>query len=317
MLWANQEKNVIYRWGGDGSYGTTTVGDDNLHLWVFTPDDNGGGKWGIQSPGNPSVFSEVFSAGSAGGAVCGGVGFSLGGFGSAASDHKLGDNPFGSNLPLPGILQFDFSTSKWSNESTTPLTNVGSVIRDNLACLDDVKGISGKGMLVAVGGAATSAQAATDNAIQLIDMSNITVYDSKNNKWFSQKATGDVPEGRTWAAMTGAVAKDGSFNIYMYGGDSPTNGILSDISILSLPAFHWFKTDIVSPPRVLAKMVVAKNQIISMGGVPEEFNWTTPDPWVETIGVLDMQKLQWKTSFDPNAPTYDSPQMVKDYYKSS
>lgn len=39
-----------------------------------------------------------------------------------------------------------------------------------------------------------------------------------------------------------------------------------------------------------------------------------PDPFLQGIGVFDMTNLVWKDSYDPNATSYKSPKIVKDWY---
>ena len=38
------------------------------------------------------------------------------------------------------------------------------------------------------------------------------------------------------------------------------------------------------------------------------------DPWTQGIGVFDLTAMQWKTSYDPNAAPYITPDAVKAYY---
>jgi hypothetical protein len=60
--------------------------------------------------------------------------------------------------------------------------------------------------------------------------------------------------------------------------------------------------------------------MLSMGGVDGENRTftapTTADPWTYGIGILDMTELQWTNSYNPDAPAYDSPTVVKEWYKA-
>lgn len=58
--------------------------------------------------------------------------------------------------------------------------------------------------------------------------------------------------------------------------------------------------------------------MLSMGGVDDENRTftapTTADPWTYGIGILDLTELKWTDSYDPDAPAYDSPAVVKEWY---
>lgn len=60
--------------------------------------------------------------------------------------------------------------------------------------------------------------------------------------------------------------------------------------------------------------------MLSMGGVDGENRTftapTTADPWTYGIGVLDMTELKWTDSYDPDAPDYESPTVVNDWYNA-
>ena len=74
-------------------------------------------------------------------------------------------------------------------------------------------------------------------------MQEILLYDIANSKWYTQKATGEVPEQRRRFCAGVVWAEDrSSYNIYLYGGLGVPAGLgFDDIYILSIPSFRWIK----------------------------------------------------------------------------
>ena len=203
----------MYRWGGDGSYGLTTSAE-SIHLYVFTPDGSGGGSWATQAPANQDVFGSILSGTKGGAAVCDGTAFYLGGYGSVASDTRLMENAFGSNLPLPGLLTYDIGTRDWANLSSVPISSpYGAIEYASTTCISGLQGTVPGGLIVTLGGQTSSPQAATTGMTELVDMSNITIYDQVNKQWYWQKATGNIPIGRVEFCSVGAAAQDGTYNM--------------------------------------------------------------------------------------------------------
>ena len=75
--------------------------------------------------------------------------------------------------------------------------------------------------------------------------------------------------------------------------------------------------------------VVGNRQMISIDGRvnnASEYNLdnsdsnpdsSLPDPWPHGIGIFDMTTMQWKTSYDPNAAPYKTPNAIKAYYEQN
>jgi hypothetical protein len=38
------------------------------------------------------------------------------------------------------------------------------------------------------------------------------------------------------------------------------------------------------------------------------------DPWTHGLGIFDMSTLKWTNTYNANAPNYEQPSMVKQYY---
>lgn len=58
--------------------------------------------------------------------------------------------------------------------------------------------------------------------------------------------------------------------------------------------------------------------MISYGGLlqDDKDGLSVNDDLPHGIGIFDMVKLEWTTSFDPNMDQYDSPDQVKEWYKN-
>lgn len=93
----------------------------------------------------------------------------------------------------------------------------------------------------------------------------------------------------------------------------------SDIYVLSLPLFRWFKvTPPNTPKRQLHSCVLAgKRQMVSYGGLDAKAStdaWKSSDPWANTLGIFDLNTLQWKDEFDPDLGEYEMPDEIKKAY---
>lgn len=105
-------------------------------------------------------------------------------------------------------------------------------------------------------------------------------------------------------------------NSFVYGGVTAKNVGFGSMHILSIPAFHWFSVDVETDPRVGHACVTNGNgQMIVVGGTDAASSWAKFDPWANGLGVFDMVDLEWKNQYDSGGRDYDSPQMVKDYYR--
>jgi hypothetical protein len=102
---------------------------------------------------------------------------------------------------------------------------------------------------------------------------------------------------------------------YVLGGMKPITGdVFNDLYVLSLPGFVWFKANYTAAvgrgyQRCLA---TGNSQMIVLGGYVQP----TPDVWSQGIGVYDLPSMSERSSYDPKAPSYDTPQAVKDWYKN-
>lgn len=103
---------------------------------------------------------------------------------------------------------------------------------------------------------------------------------------------------------------------FMYGGRDGHGDTSSDVYILSLPGFVWFKAEVESTPRLHHACAVAGNrQLLVSGGISKVWDFKESDPWRHALGVFDMTELKWKDFFDSSPREYESPTVVQDWYK--
>ena len=107
---------------------------------------------------------------------------------------------------------------------------------------------------------------------------------------------------------------------FLYGGSSfSTSATFDDVYVLSLPGFVFFKADGPSTKRGgQACVTVGNRQMLSIGGtegnLPFPDSLLKPDPWKNGLGIFDLTAMKWTSSYNHQAPAYDSPQVVKQWY---
>lgn len=201
-LWPDNSGDRLYRWGGRDYFGLTG-GAENVRLWVFTPDQEGGGEWAIQPPANPNVFSSIRRAHLGSSATCEGMGFYLAGLGDPSSDVRYSRG----NIPVSGLLTFDMASKVWSNESSASFAYpYGMSFGGQAVCAmaHDTK------LVFFLGGRALRGR---ESHPQWLTFSNITFYDPEAKVWYWQRATGDTPHVRHSFCAAGIRGRDGTFEM--------------------------------------------------------------------------------------------------------
>lgn len=208
-FWADESTSTIYRWGGERSF-QVPMPEDQVALWGFKPDNDGqNGTWGKQTPWDSDFFDELVASTNGASAVCGKKGFWVGGYGKESSDPAFADVHVNSIPAVPGILEYDFDSRKWKNDSTVPMNSPhGTFINGMAAC---AQGYEANPVVVLLGGYEPEPQRIQETP-HLRGMDNITFWDPTESKWHWQRATGDVPEGKGKACSVG-VQGDGTYEM--------------------------------------------------------------------------------------------------------
>jgi hypothetical protein len=197
-LWYDQQNHKVYKWGG-----WPYNGNDTSVLSTFTPTVYGTVNW-TQAPdpagnglvqSNPSIFSAAF--------VTSDTNFySLGG--------SLGEPSFTPFTAVQGLVDYNFVTNTWTNESSTSATQSGLLVSGGAAY---ASGFGKAGFLIFLGGLVPSTQVFEPSGAQLADMSVIILYDISSGKWYHQTATGTIPPPRQFFCLVGSSSTEGSFEM--------------------------------------------------------------------------------------------------------
>lgn len=239
--------------------------------------------------------------------------------GSSQQTQSLNSYP---KLFLEGMIMINTTSQTAFNISTDAA--VGGLPRTRGGAAY-IPGIGGSGILAVMGGTyKPSASLDGQEMTSFANMGNITIFDVgaylRNNSeqlWYSQNATGEIPEPRAYFCTVMVSAPDSSsHNIYLYSGQGPNNLVYDDIYVLSIPSFTWTKVFNGSSPRFGQTCHKVGNQMITVGGKDKvDLAQQLPCDWEEAgIGILNMSDLQWGSQFLPEDQTgpYSVPGKVQE-----
>ncbi|RPA77492.1 hypothetical protein BJ508DRAFT_417029 [Ascobolus immersus RN42] len=230
-----------------------------------------------------------------------GKGFALGGRMAQGSYMDSNSQVRTSN---PGMVLSQFSSmliydskqngGTWTNQTTELDTNESGT-------LNVVEGVGKEGLLVFLGGN-------TGDETQWRSLRTIQVYDIEAGRWYQQDTTatsGFYPPERIHHCTVAASSPDGSsHNIYMYGGWASTKNTLSDVWVLSLPAFHWTRLSTTGgdgvPRMDMACEAVGRDNryMFVFGGDPGLGPAQKCDKDTKPGQLLDLTTGQWGRRFD-------------------
>lgn len=203
VLWADETSNTIYSYGGD-LVGTNSSYAKSKQFFKFSPSTSSSsssvaagsvGTWSTAQPADAFTFSQLYTPSRSSFVACNGVGYSLGGYGTGNTDDRFAD----SNLPLPGMVSYNFATRVWSNTSiadafsgpSTPGGIRGYFPTNGAAvCLPDL-GEAGVLMFLTGGGLSANGRASVP-----VPLDDVLLYDIARRKW-------------TWQGTQGGEGGDG------------------------------------------------------------------------------------------------------------
>ncbi|KAA8651738.1 hypothetical protein EYZ11_000059 [Aspergillus tanneri] len=219
---------------------------------------------------------------------------------------------------LDGLIVIDMKSKSATNVSTDSLRDSPRV-KGGMTYLSNV---GSSGVLVAVGGVTKPSSDSSDSndgtyvtfdQIDFLDVSSLA-NDNSNGTWYAQKASGDIPSGRTDFCLVSASAKDNSsHNIYMYGGKG-ANEAYDDIYVLSIPSFTWTKIYQGTSPRYGHTChLVANRQMLTVGGTTSSDLASYCDWEEKGVAIFDMStsgSSKWGSVYNAYAPAYQVPDTV-------
>ncbi|KAI1432804.1 hypothetical protein GGR50DRAFT_696687 [Xylaria sp. CBS 124048] len=309
--WIDDSAQSLYTWGGftiDGS-------SPSQALWELAADGHGGGSWSQVTQRDYSDFSKLKGTFSTAFTQTKTAGFSFGGAITHASDGSVKKGLPG--YAAPGLVSYNFGTGEWKNSSTSSFGGYGT----SLNARAEYVPFGPNGLILFIGGSETPVDA-TNSSIVEMNWNSISMVDPVTNQWYKQRTTGTKPPTIESHCSVGVPGPNGTYEIFIYGGVSDQiSGTSPGVYVLSLPGFVFFQGPQDAPSRTDHQCVVVgkgQRQMLSHGGVDllskTATGLATPDPWTYGIGVLDMTELKWSDSYDSNAPSYDSPAQVKEWY---
>lgn len=311
--WTDASTKSLYTWGGF----TTNGASPDQALWRFAADGSGGGAWKQVTQRDFLTFSKLKGTFGAAFTQTGDVGLAFGGAVTKSSDGSVAKEIPG--YATPGLVSYNFRTGEWDNSTTTTYGGYGT----SLNARAEYVPFGPNGMVLFLGGAETPVDATNETIVEM-SWNHIHMVDPVTKKWHMQATSGSKPPTIESHCSVGVPGPNGTYEIFLYGGVSDQIRDTSpEVYVLSLPGFVFFKGPTDAPPRSDHQCAVigkGQRQMLSVGGVDGENRTftapTTADPWTYGIGVLDMTELKWTDSYDPDAPDYESPTVVNEWYNA-
>ncbi|KAI1122143.1 hypothetical protein F5Y10DRAFT_81448 [Nemania abortiva] len=309
--WTDPSTSSFYTWGGFTSNGSSP----SQELWRFMADGSGGGSWTQVTQRDFADFLKLKGTFGTAFTQTQDVGFALGGAVTTSSDGSVDKKIPG--YATPGLVSYNFRTGEWDNRTTAEYGGYGTSLNARAESVP----FGANGMILFLGGAETPVDATNETIVET-SWNHISMVDPVTNKWYKQATSGIKPPTIESHCSVGVPGPNGTYEIFLYGGVSDQLRDTSpEVYVLSLPGFVFFKGPEDAPPRSDHQCAIVgegQRQMLSMGGVDDENRTftapTTADPWTYGIGILDMTELKWTDSYDPDAPAYDSPAIVKAWY---
>ena len=192
-LWFDEKRNLIYCFGGFRTFIMDSLDPTPWEsMWAFTPDGRGSGNWKeVLGPMGTKVFPPNIVRPYYGG-FCNdeSSGYYIGGYVSDRSTLSVTKQ-----VISRGLLTFRFDDLSLTNTSDG---NYGrSRQRDEMfgsGKVVNVPTFGTGGVIILLG---------EGNPTQVISFNNITIYDKIEQRWYSQLASGDLPEPRSDFCIVG------------------------------------------------------------------------------------------------------------------
>lgn len=343
-LWYDKQADLLYSGftGRASSFGDAPK-PPPFSLWSFKPDGTGSGSWNEVIDSGSPVWDSVtrpcepmMAFGSDSAYVLGGVENSQTALAAASLEH---------DIPIPGLIQFNMTTKKFSNSTAGGYSFNGTAEK---GAMHYVPSFGPDGLFFVLGGD----DFWHSDAESLTDFDTISIYDPSSQRWFNQTTTGNIPQPRKEFCVAGIESNNGTYEMYhhlstsfwksitdflcsfMYAGWGGHLGALAvpfdEIYILTLPAFYWIKVDYPPqhPRHGLTCNAVGGSQILTIGGLDTNSKHTvdtlvyispydtTPDPFAQGLAIFDMTTLQFADQYTAKASAYVQSEKVRSYYET-
>ena len=205
-LWYDESSGLLYTGanGRDTNYGND-VSPSALSLWSFKPDGAGSGTWSEALDTNDQAWGSLTRSVRGLAAYGGDSAFVLSGVANSQTSLETQDAP--NDILLPGIVQFNMTTKKFTNSSARGYTYNQTAQSGNAQY---VPSFGPNGLFLFMGGFNI-----TDNDDVGIPLDNIWVYEPVTDKWYNQTASGNVPMARREACIAGVNSTNGTYEMFV------------------------------------------------------------------------------------------------------
>lgn len=186
-LWFDDKRNSIYCFGGDMSFAYDyPVKTPFESIWAFTPDGKGAGSWKeVLGPTGAKPFpSKILRRSSGAVASNESHGYYLGGWVNMATSPLSSTNRNKLEL-VPGLLTLNFTDLAITNTSDD-VHEYGRMI--------DVPSYGTSGVLILL---------SKGTWPDLLPFNNVSIYDKTKQIWYSQLASGAIPDPRISYCIVG------------------------------------------------------------------------------------------------------------------
>lgn len=190
-LLTDKKNNMIYAHGG---YFTRETGIETTNLWGFKVDEEGGGSWGRTVVENPSDFANsTLTEGSA--------------FASATDGGFIFSGAMG-RTNFKGYKTFNFTTKVWEEKWDATYSPDGSLYGGSAVFVEK---FGTAGLVFVLGGAIRRFEDPSGYA----PPGTVHFYDVAEQKWHSQKTSGQTPPGWEQGCVVGAEDTGGGDSFEM------------------------------------------------------------------------------------------------------
>ena len=166
----------------------------SFDLWSFSTDASGAVVWSLNGTASDNAAQ---------------LASTFGGSFTSSSTHfySLGGIQSDTSTCVEGLTTYDFAADTWSNSTSLTASQSGYSVQGQGVFMPNF----GKGLLAFLGGDSPPNQTYDYEAgVALVDMSDITIYDTASGAWYHQTATGSVPPPRSEFCVVGSAAQDNS-----------------------------------------------------------------------------------------------------------
>ena len=199
---------MIYCFGGEksGYIQVESLQTPEESIWGFSPNNQDGtGTWEeVVGPTADQPWPQDLVRPANGYSTASSdTGYFFGGYVDSGTSPKFSDLTSGAFQFLPGLVTFNFDSRVVTNSTNVANPSKQWVLPGQLV---NVPVFGPKGVLIAIGGGPGQ----TDDAEAGGNFNNITIFDVDSQQWYSQVATGDVPEPASEFCTTGIQGGDNS-----------------------------------------------------------------------------------------------------------